>query len=325
MWSRSAHEEHYSLRQSVKDMQHSVVSVDVLALSIGNVICACDSRGSIYMWFRSTEAAADAVYKCVHMYTVPSSQMPNCLCLNSIPAPDDAPENFLLALGGVDCKIVIKTFTTGDVARAYTALDGPEKVAIVDTIAGVLTGHEDWITCLSSTVVKGELMIASGSQDSKIRLWRFSRCAGSTSKDGTGGHSAAVVDAEDSDSEEEDLTADGAEPVVEAEEFAGDDEARFLFSISDNQVWFAAFLEALLIGHEDWVTSVHWVQRGGSGDVWQLFSTSMDRNMLLWEEAETGGVWIPTVRIGDIGGNLGGSVGANLLGFVNGVITQSGR
>jgi elongator complex protein 2 len=112
-------------------------------------------------------------------------------------------------------------------------------------------------------------------------------------------------------------------------------------------------LDALLVGHEDWVSSVHWVHTGmrqdsssststsssgtlpsdpfhstqsfslpreGEGSPLKLFSTSMDRNMVLWCPEEESGIWLPTTRMGDIGGNLGGSVGGNLLGFVGSCI-----
>jgi WD40 repeat protein len=48
----------------------------------------------------------------------------------------------------------------------------------------------------------------------------------------------------------------------------------------------SAVLEALLIGHEDWVHSVQWKpQRGGGGGTKKpsLLSSSMDRTMMLWE------------------------------------------
>jgi elongator complex protein 2 len=91
------------------------------------------------------------------------------------------------------------------------------------------------------------------------------------------------------------------------------------------------YLEALMIGHEDWVTHVQWLtdytplstksshESAIPSDL-RLFSTSMDRNMLIWKADESTGIWTPQVRIGDIGGLLGGCVGANLLGFVGGCV-----
>jgi elongator complex protein 2 len=57
----------------------------------------------------------------------------------------------------------------------------------------------------------------------------------------------------------------------------------------------------------------------------QLFSTSMDRNVMIWEPDASTRVWTPVVRIGDVGGTLGGTVGGNLLGFVGGCMAPCGR
>jgi len=50
----------------------------------------------------------------------------------------------------------------------------------------------------------------------------------------------------------------------------------------------------------------------------------MDRNMIIWDPDLSTGVWGPTVRVGDVGGQLGGSVGGNLLGFVGGCVSPDG-
>jgi elongator complex protein 2 len=95
-----------------------------------------------------------------------------------------------------------------------------------------------------------------------------------------------------------------------------------------------------LVGHEDWVTSLSWLSlvieknsRQSGGEVQEqinklrLFSTSMDRNMVIWAITTgigAGEIWSPVVRVGDIGGALGGSIGGNLLGFTGGCISPDG-
>lgn len=317
VWTRSENASEYTLKTTLQDMKSSVVSLDAVSLAGGAVICSADSKGGVNMWFRTH--GGDDAYRSIYQHDTSPSQMANCLCLCIIPRNQDEEESFLLVLGGVDCRIVVKAFSSADAVGVYNAASTDSSATITDRTVGVLSGHEDWVTCLSSTEVGGELMLASGSQDSKMRVWRFSRRSGPPRSEEIESAAAAVDAADDSDEEGE-----GAEEGVQAIAVEEDDEeARFAFSVSEGRAWYSASLEALLVGHEDWVTSVHWVLSPDSSS-WQLFSTSMDRNMLLWE-SEAGGVWIPTVRIGDIGGNLGGSVGANLLGFVNGVITRSGR
>ena len=45
---------------------------------------------------------------------------------------------------------------------------------------------------------------------------------------------------------------------------------------------------------------------------WWIYCRSQDQTTL---------IWIPTTRMGDIGGDLGGCVGGNLLGFVSGILS----
>lgn len=70
------------------------------------------------------------------------------------------------------------------------------------------------------------------------------------------------------------------------------------------------------MAHEDHVTRVQWNNASANG--LQLMSTSMDRNIMIWAEDRHTRIWLPETRMGDIGGNLGGCVGGNLLGFVYG-------
>ena len=88
-------------------------------------------------------------------------------------------------------------------------------------------------------------------------------------------------------------------------------------------------VEALLIGHEEMVTSVAWhpnPKKFFDRDL-ILFSSSMDRSIFLWcttndNGASNGasdgvdGVWTPFARVGSPSGILGGPVGSSLLGYL---------
>lgn len=73
-------------------------------------------------------------------------------------------------------------------------------------------------------------------------------------------------------------------------------------------------MEALLIGHEDWVCGISWQPRkidqetGKSYQPHCLISSSMDKSMMIWRPEKETGIWLNDVRVGEIGGQ-------NTLGF----------
>ncbi len=179
---------------------------------------------------------------------------------------------------------------------------------------GFLTGHLDWITsleflygnCLNNG--EGSFLLASGSQDARIRLWKF--------------HKPSTVEDYEKDQNEEyddDFKDDGDD------EFLEEGEARMHVQVQSNGVRMemAITLEALLIGHEEAVTGISWRPNQLQGKPC-LISSSMDRAILIWM-ADLDGVWIPISRVGSAGGILGGSVGSSLLGFVDTTFSPDGR
>ena len=72
----------------------------------------------------------------------------------------------------------------------------------------------------------------------------------------------------------------------------------------DGQEW-GVGVDSVLAGHEGWVYSVQW---GGRG---QLLTASMDKTMMIWEMEDTDQVWIEKVRVGEVGGNTLGYLGAS--------------
>ncbi|KAL3924134.1 MAG: hypothetical protein SGILL_001230 [Bacillariaceae sp.] len=137
-----------------------------------------------------------------------------------------------------------------------------------------------------------------------------------------------VTDGSDNDSNEE---KDDDDDEGDDEELV-EGEARLEIFHGKNQLT-SVYLEALLIGHEEMVTSVAW--HPNPEPIYQqdliLISGSMDRTIFIWSSTEgnsTGfgvggksnemdGVWTPIARVGSAGGILGGSVGSSLLGFLN--------
>lgn len=198
---------------------------------------------------------------------------------------------------------------------------------------GHLLGHQDWVTCFAwlnrfdsdDSQNKGERkesLLASSGHDAKIRLWKFSSWP-SSAKDGNIPELEVEGETGDEGSDDEDEAM-----IDDLEEEEG--EARLVINTAPSGgaggITSAVSLEALLLGHEEAVTSLAW-RRPGEGRAPLLLSSSMDRTILLWMEEDpspeeggggaAGGVWVPVSRVGSAGGILGGSVGASLMGFVD--------
>lgn len=165
--------------------------------------------------------------------------------------------------------------------------------------SGSLTGHEDWITCLAWN--SSLALLASASQDCKIRLWEFTTTVGETTEE------IAIVSDNDDDSNDEN------DELVDDEDEEGEARLELIHEKGVTRVT----LEALLFGHEEAVTAVCWhpnpMPLYHQEEI--LISSSMDRTILIWSPFT--GVWTPLTRVGSAGGILGGSIGSTLLGFVN--------
>ena len=126
--------------------------------------------------------------------------------------------------------------------------------------------------------------------------------------------------ADDDDDDDESLN-DEADDLEEEEE----GKAR-LTIVHSSSTTTAVSLEALLLGHEESITSLSWKQSTSSSSSSSsskskpcLLSSSMDRTILLWMEEENdyssntgGGVWVPISRV-----RSAGPLGASLMGFVD--------
>ena len=211
---------------------------------------------------------------------------------------------------------------------------------------GSLLGHQDWITCMDWTPLannrdgssgKSSYLLASGSHDAKIRLWRFHPVATAPTDSNVKVENEDEIIGENSNDDDDD-DDDDDEEEEEIDESRLDNlyngEARLIIhhpsSSSMSGKTTAATLEALLVGHDDIVTSVSWHPTSNMSSTPILLSSSMDRSILIWSEdvdaeGEGEGVWIPHARVGSAGGILGASLGSSLLGFVDAKWDPSGR
>ncbi|ETN57929.1 elongator complex protein 2 [Anopheles darlingi] len=155
-----------------------------------------------------------------------------------------------------------------------------------------LKGHCDWVRGLDCIQLPGseDLLLASCSQDSFIRLWRISP------RDTLQKQKAYEEIAQDEDIQLEERTFS-------------------VGSTGDGSVFhYALSLESVLQGHEGWVYGVHFCLR--NGHELHLLSSSIDKTLIGWKPSESG-VWMESVRVGEVGGSS--------LGFYGGKFSPDGR
>ena len=313
----------------------SMISLTCTTAHYAHLIAAVDTFGCVQIWQRDYKSCLE--FSFLQEIQILPSQMPKDL--HMIALTENSGNNYgalMLCMGCVDYKIrcyianyQIKTSSNS----SYTSYESFVEVAS-------FSGHEDWVTCLSTQYFSNNMLsnnnnnnnnnnvlLASGSQDSKIRLWKF--CRSVAIPDTSNNTSDMLLPAIIPVTDDADVDRDGEDfieldegtaqyPSIPEDEQTGDIRASFVSSGS--YIW-TVYLEAILVGHEEWVTSVRWLPN----TITRLFSTSMDRNMVIWNMDTTCGIWSPLIRMGDIGGSLGGSLGANLLGFVSGVVAPDGN
>ena len=198
-----------------------------------------------------------------------------------------APDVFLLIIGS----------TTRQIRFFVSEQGGPFEPSLQ------LDGHEDWVRCLDAVVAgHDQVHLASGSQDGNIRLWKIMRDVHApvqTARDAFDAQADALLDADGIHTKKNKIALQTADP------------------------WFVA-LDALLIGHDTWVTGVSWHPTVGGAQPAVLLSGSADNSMIVWaprerdasglplltDEQLASALWLPLQRLGDVGTLSGGFHGA---------------
>jgi len=157
--------------------------------------------------------------------------------------------------------------------------------------AATLTGHEGWIRSLDfiqeSSDNTGDLLLASASQDKYIRLWRVRQ----------GETLLTTSDALNDPS----LGSLGRSLSNKAHRF------------STNGSKYSITFEALLLGHEDWIFTTRWHRNSSTNSI-RLLSASADNSLAIWEPETSSGVWLCTVRLGEISAQKGATTATGSTG-----------
>ncbi|KAJ1896131.1 Elongator subunit elp2, partial [Kickxella alabastrina] len=207
-----------------------------------------------------------------------------------------------LAVMPGDNALVLATGNTDNRVHMYVRAPTGEFVE-----QAVLGGHDDWVTALAFHRVtvehrgnsaighwaRGNVVLASASQDRYVRLWRISPAAAAAEKAETGDSMQAVLDACSANLGSADIAAQLATKA-----YSLGPAPRQARSIS---------LDSVLVGHDGWVHSVAWVAPG------HLLTASGDGSAMLWAPDAEAGVWSSAARLGEVGGGIG-FLGARALG-----------
>ncbi|XP_037549325.1 elongator complex protein 2 [Nematolebias whitei] len=255
--------QHGKFIRSVECKGHSgpVCAVDTIYMEDSKILVASSASDStIRLWLCSRNKEAE----CLHNVSFGSGFMMD-VSLALLPGTRVP----ILACGGDDSRVHLYVQANRQLQKVMS-----------------LQGHEDWVRGVEWTSTGTELLLASCSQDSLIRVWRL--CAKSGSDTRT----------------EDDHT------IIKMKED--------VFEVKDREIIsaFAVSLETVLAGHENWVYGVHWqpqVYKGGElQQPLRLLSASMDKTMIIWAPEEESGVWVEQVRVGEVGGNTLGFYGCQM-------------
>ena len=212
----------------------------------------------------------------IHTIKLTPRYIPLSLVLGSFDPQDNA-GNLFLVVGG-----------TKNTIQVYALLSLKEEPH--HELQATLTGHEGWIRSLAlwrpfqNDSSSQDMLLASGSNDKYIRLWRIRARKSINSQLGTENSKIAA-------NFEQTLT--NKKQIISA--------GSYKYSIS---------FDALLLGHEDWVYSVQWA----SASEPRLLSASADGSLSIWELDEDSGIWVAETKLGELGGQKGATTATGSSG-----------
>ncbi|KAK6454865.1 ELongator protein 2 90kD subunit [Scheffersomyces xylosifermentans] len=244
----------YSLAQTLNEHTSSITC---LAVVNSRVFVTGSADGFVALWAFNENNGNNVVL--VRKFEVKFNFLPTALAIEQI----DSEGDYLLAIGGTSPNLFVYTFTLSSTNELQNF-----------TLSASLTGHEDWIRCLQFVVEEKHknYILASGSQDRYIRLWRLKL--------------NDLID--DSDEDESKL-------ILLSNK-------QYKFSIGESSRGAISF-EALIMGHDDWVTGLQWhpsYKTNSTERKLQLLSSSADTALMVWEMDQESGIWVCVNRLGEM-------------------------
>ncbi|EAU84731.2 elongator complex protein 2 [Coprinopsis cinerea okayama7 len=212
--------------------------------------------------------------------------------------PSEVPID-VLAVGGTDNSVHLWVRSDDSAFRQFVR-------------SATLTGHEDWIRCLDFQQFSPDqpLVLASGSQDGNVRLWNIEPFE-NVVKPAISELNDDLLDAFEASLNELGEGEEGGKQISLKKHV-------LTAKASQRTLQFSVTFDALLIGHEAGLTSLHWRPKTSDESTPTLLSTSTDSSLILWMPSSVGNsatqegssIWINYQRFGDVGGQrLGGFIG----------------
>lgn len=328
------------------------------------VFAASTGDGPMYIYARSgPEASAGssssvAGWVCVQKVIFPAASMVQCIALQpytlGVPGPDGEPTRVvLLVTGSVDSRIRVFVAMDPTQGRADAALPPIHFHQLAS-----LEWHLNWVRALSfcsldaSESDKKEagtadtVLLASAAQDNAVCLWRFSAAEAGIVEALKARDSLAAGSSDISSSStgsESSSSSASFKPHAIAVGSSLGEKGHLLAvapAVEGGGHLLAVRLEAVLIGHESWVSDVDWrplrlkekrQDAGAEGALagasasWpetrqrrraysqslELLSASTDKTMMVWAPAALASSqqWITLARMGEVGGHTYGFYG----------------
>ncbi|ODQ77474.1 hypothetical protein BABINDRAFT_41630 [Babjeviella inositovora NRRL Y-12698] len=240
IWKQDQDQGEYALFQTLTAFH--TASVTCMAV-FGTLLATGSSDGKIFLW-----GLQDGLFVQVHSFRVRVGYFPLCLALQRVEA-----NNYLLAVGGTHVNMFVYSFGYGEKIDGFT-------------LSATLPGHEDWIKAIAFKQESvGNWLVALGSQDRYIRLWRFRIN-------------------EYIDNSDEDL----AKLILLTNK-------QYKFAVNSTKV--AINFDSLIMGHDDWITSLNWHPSPGA---MYLLSSCADTSLMIWSMDQLSGIWCCVSRLGEI-------------------------
>lgn len=237
IWAYKNSDSEFIHKQSLLHHQGSITCVSV----VDDIFVTGSSHGEIIIW-RLTNGEWNKIQE----ISVKQGFYPLTIAIQQV-----RPDEYVIGIGGTSSSLFIYTFATQL------------------QLAAELTGHEDWIKCLAFIEEsQGQYILASGSQDRYIRLWRL--------------RVNEMIDSSNDDTQKLVLLSN----------------KQYKFNINATKLAFS--FEALIVGHDDWITGLQWTPNYQDHKSLQLLSSSADTALMIWEMDPESGIWICVSRLGEL-------------------------